>query len=133
MPRKTLKDRRQKNPTQTKRNRIRENINILIGIENPDMLLVRLLSILKDTVKIPTVGEVYTFSYSPKTRNIQYDAHPLVAVTEVYPWGFRGINFHWKETRQYTWSEINGSLHLIYKEELADVRNLPFGKIKLNE
>lgn len=133
MPRKTLKDRRKKNPTQTKENRVRENINMLIGIENPDILLGRLLSILKETVTIPTVGEIYTFSYSPKTKNISYDAHPLVAVTELYSWGFRGINFHWRESRQYTWSEINSPLHLIYKEELADVRNLPFGKIKINE
>ena len=34
--------------------------------------------------------------------------------------------------RQYTWKEIIGDLHIVYKEELADVRELPFGKISLS-
>lgn len=130
MPRKPLKKRN--NPSQTKRNRIRENVNQLIGIEDPDLLMVRLMNILKITSTRPKVGEIYTFVYSPKSSSLRYDAHPLVAVTDVFTWGFRGINFHWGESRQYTWSEIRGSLHMIYKEELADVRELPFGKIKFN-
>lgn len=130
MPRKPLKKR--KNPTQTKNNRIRENLNQLIGIEDPDVLLFKLFRILKDTTRRPVVGQIYAFTYSPKTVNISYDAHPLVAVTDIFSWGFRGINFHWGETRQYSWDEVTSPLHTIYKEELADVQQLPFGKIQTN-
>ena len=41
------------------------------------------------------------FVYNPKTPNIRYDQNPLVAVTQVLEWGFRGIYFHWSENRQY--------------------------------
>jgi hypothetical protein len=55
-------------------------------------------------------------------------------VTDVFPWGFRGINFHWGKTgfRQYTWNEVPGSLYEVYPEELADLREIPFGNIRLN-
>ena len=45
---------------------------------------------------IPEVGKYYTFVYSPKTPNIQYDEFPLVAVTEIFSWGFRGLNYHYR-------------------------------------
>lgn len=132
MPRKTLKQTRDQSsnrPTQTKKNRIRSVLNDLIGYEDPDDLMLKLLGILTKTEKVPKVGEIYTFFYRPKTRNIRYDPHPLVAVTEILPWGFRGLNYHWGDVRQYTWSEVIGDLHSIYKEELPDVRELPFGRI----
>jgi hypothetical protein len=132
MPRKTIRERQQKNPSQTKRNRIRENVDQLIGIEDPDLLMSRLLRILKETTSIPQEGEIYTFLYSPKTANLQYDAHPVVAVTNIFSWGFKGINFHWGKSRQYTWNEIITPLHRIYKEELADIRQLHLGKIQFN-
>jgi hypothetical protein len=130
MPRKTLRER--KNPSQTKKNRIRQNLNELIGIENPDLLMSRLMNVIDTVRSTPEVGKIYIFVYTPKTPNLRYDAHPLVAVSEVFSWGFRGINFHWGESRQYTWSEIGSSLHLIYKEELPDIRAIHFGKIKFN-
>jgi len=34
--------------------------------------------------------------------------------------------------RQYTWNEIPGQLYEIYPEELADARELPFMKQRLN-
>ena len=50
---------------------------------------------LNDTVTpIPEEGNICTFKYFAKTPNIEYDQHPLVAVSDVFPWGFRGINFH---------------------------------------
>ena len=70
----------------------------------------------------------YIFIYSPKTPNIQYYQNPLVAVTEVFRWGFRGFNYHWGQVRQYTWEELQGNLYEIYPDELADVREIPFGK-----
>jgi hypothetical protein len=72
------------------------------------------------------------FVYNPKTPNIQYDQNPLVAVTDIFSWGFRGINFHWGEVRQYTWDEIAGGIYEVYPAELKDLQTIPFGKFRLN-
>ena len=132
MPRKTIKQRKGKNPTDDKSNRIRSVIDNLIGNEDPDDLMIEILDVLQESGKVPSVGKYYVFVYNPKTPNIQYDQNPLVAVTDRFQWGFRGINFHWGKVRQYTWDEIPGSLYEVYAEELADLRQIPFGKIRLN-
>ena len=88
---------------------------------------------LNDTVTpIPDVGEFYIFVYTPKTPGIRYDQNPFVAVTDILPWGFKGINFHWGQSRQYTYPEIVGGLYNITDEEITDARNLSFGKYRLN-
>lgn len=130
MPRKTLKERR--NPTDSKKNRIRPITNSLKGNENPDDLMQEILEVLTETVMRPSVGKYYTFVYFPKTPNIRYDIHPLVAVTNIFDWGFRGINFHWKEVRQYTWDEVVGELYVIYPEEIKDLQSIPYQKIKIS-
>jgi hypothetical protein len=132
MPRKTLKKRKGLNPTSDKSNRIRSVLDNLIGNEDPDDLMIEILDAIQESGKIPTIGKYYVFVYNPKTPNIRYDQNPLVAVTDRFQWGFRGINFHWGEMRQYTWDEIPGSLYEVYAEELADLREIPFGKIRLN-
>ena len=104
----------------------------LIGNEDPDDLMIEILDAIQESGKVPSVGKYYVFVYNPKTPNVQYDQNPLVAVTDRFQWGFRGINFHWGEMRQYTWDEIPGSLYEVYAEELADLREIPFGKIRLN-
>tara|TARA_R100000781_G_C4032266_1_gene111002 strand:- start:47 stop:427 length:381 start_codon:yes stop_codon:yes gene_type:complete len=120
-------------PTDDKDNRIRGVLDNMTGAENPDDLMMDLLEIIGSRVTpVPDIGKFYTFVYSPKTPNIQYDAHPLVAVTDIFRWGFRGMNFHWGETRQYTWNEIVGQLYEIFPEELSDAQEIPFGKIGLN-
>lgn len=129
MPRKTLRERNNPTDTNKSHSRIREVIDNLIGTENPDDLMLSILEKLDKTSIIPDIGKSYVFVYSPKTSGITYDAHPFVAVTNIYRWGFKGINFHWGETRQYSWEEIVGSLHLVYPEEIKDLRALPFAKI----
>ena len=62
----------------------------------------------------------------------KFDINPLVAVTTIYSWGFRGINYHWGTYRQYTWEEVIGPVHLVYREELKDLRALPYAKFRLN-
>lgn len=131
MPRKSLKQRRQ-NILNDSKNRIAPIMDVLIGIEDPDELMLEILGVLKEVSPVADVGKYYTFVYKPKTDNIQYDAHPLVAVTDVFRWGFRGINFHWGAPRQYTWVEIVGNLHLVLPEELEDMRTLPFVKIEIS-
>jgi len=132
MPRKTLKQRKEPKPTTDNSNRIRNILDNLIGNEDPDDLMIEILDAIQESGKVPSVGKYYVFVYNPKTPNVQYDQNPLVAVTDRFQWGFRGINFHWGEMRQYTWDEIPGSLYEVYAEELADLREIPFGKIRLN-
>ena len=120
-------------PTDDNSNRIRKVIDGVVGTEDPDDLMVRLLEAIQESyVVVPDIGKYYTFIYSPKTPNIQYDQNPLVAVTEIYSWGFRGFNYHWGQMRQYTWTEVVGSIYEIYPDELADAREIPFKKILLN-
>ena len=102
-------------PTDDKHNRIRGVVHNLMGTEDPDDLMMEMMEALNNTVTpVPDVGKYYTFVYNPKTNNIEYDAHPLVAVTDLFRWGFRGINFHWGSYRQYTWNEVVGQLYEVY-------------------
>ncbi len=112
-------------------NRIRPILKNITGKEDPDDLMQEILDALKITTSSPSVGKYYTFVYSPKSTNLQYDEFPLVAVTDLFQWGFRGINFHWEGTRQYTFPEIVGDLHLIYPQEFVDIRAIPYGKIRI--
>ena len=113
--------------------RISPVLNELIGIEDPDALMVEILDVLSETESTPSVGNYYTFVYQPKTSSVRYDAHPFVAVTNIFSWGFSGINFHWGQTRQYTFQEVVGSLHKVYPDEIRDLQTLPFGKIRINK
>jgi hypothetical protein len=130
MPRKTLKQRR--NPTDDNDNRVRGVINNLIGTESSDDKMEELISVLSESGKTSvSPGKFYTFFYSAMTNGIQYDEYPLVAVTDVYSWGFRGENFHWRgDMRQYNYNQIIGGLYEIYPEELSDVVELSFGKVR---
>lgn len=112
-------------------NRVRPILKYITGKEDPDDLMQEILGALKITTTKPEVGKYYTFVYSPKSTNLQYDEFPLVAVSDVYSWGFRGINFHWGRTRQYTWAEIIGELHLVYPQEFGDLRTIPYGKVRI--
>ena len=120
-------------PTDDKENRIRSVVNGLIGTEEPDDIMIELMDNLSTTVtSSPSVGRYYVFVYSAKTPNIQYDSNPLVAVTDVFEWGFRGINLHVGQYRNYTYNELVGQLYEVNSYELSDVRELPFGKMQLN-
>ena len=120
-------------PTDDKENRVRSVVNGLIGTEEPDDIMIELMDNLSTTVtSSPSVGKYYVFVYSAKTPNIQYDSNPLVAVTDVFEWGFRGINLHVGQYRNYTYNELVGQLYEVNSDELSDVRELPFGKMQLN-
>lgn len=134
MPRKTLQERQQKKITDTdaNRNRVRAVIDGLIGTESPDDIMLELLEVLQESGKIPSAGKYYIFVYNAKTSSLNYDQNPFVAVTDVYQWGFKGINFHWGEMRQYTWNEVAGQLYEVYSSEVKDLQALPFANIRLN-
>lgn len=132
--RKLEEQRAKKKPTDTdtNQNRVRAVLDGITGKENSDDLMVELLEVLSESGKIPKAGKFYIFVYNAKTPNIQYDQNPLVAVTEVYKWGFKGINMHWEETRQYTWSEVAGSLYEVFPSEIKDLQAIPFVNFRIN-
>ena len=128
MPRKTLKQRRR--PTDDNDNRVRGVIDSFVGVETADDIMESLIGVLSEGGKIPTAGKYYTFFYNAKTPGIQYDQYPLVGVTEVFSWGFRGINFHWRDRRQYDYNQMFSGLYEIYPEEMSDVIELAFANIR---
>ena len=134
MPRKSLKERQQKKvtDTDTNQNRVRAVLDGIVGNENPDDVMLELLEVLQESGKIPQAGKFYIFVYNAKTPNVQFDQNPLVAVTNVFQWGFKGINMHWGETRQYTWDEVAGSLYEVFPSEIKDLQALPFANFRIN-
>lgn len=124
MPRKTLQQRNQS------RNRISSLVKNLIGTESSDDIMLELMSIIPETNSPPVSGRFYIFVYNAKTPGVRYDQNPLIAVTNVYPWGFKGLNYHWGESRQYTWDEVAGGMYEVYQEEIQDLRRLPFSNIR---
>ena len=116
-------------------NRIREYLSDLNNRTNdPEEMMMEIMEALNDAVTpIPEVGKFYTFVYNAKTPNITYDQHPLIACTDLQSWGFKGLNFHWRQSRNYTWEELAGQLYIVDYDELDDLLRFPYGKFILNK
>jgi len=117
-----------------------QNINRIVGNEinlrtdDPEEMMLEIMELLNDTVTpIPEVGKFYTFVYNAKTPGKTYDQHPLIACTSLERWGFKGINFHWRQSRNYTWEELAGQLYIVQYNELDDLMAIPYGKFILNK
>jgi hypothetical protein len=104
-----------------------------LGSGDPEDIMLIIMDIFKEEVLYPEPGKFYTFIYNPKTPDIEYDQHPLIACTELYGWGFKGFNFHWRQARQYTWEEVIGKLHVVKYNELDELVSLQYGKFRLNK
>ena len=103
------------------------------SINDPEDLMLIIMEALNNTVTpIPEVGQFYTFIYNAKTPNITYDQHPLIACTDLQSWGFKGLNFHWRQSRNYTWEELAGQLYVVQYNELDDLLAIPYAKYILN-
>ena len=99
------------------------------SVNDPEDLMLIIMEALNNTVTpIPEVGQFYTFIYNAKTPNITYDQHPLIACTDLQSWGFKGLNFHWRQSRNYTWEELAGQLYILEYDELDDIIRFPYGK-----
>lgn len=109
--------------------RLKEKLD---GSEDSDILMMNILEEFKEVEWVPDPGNYYTFVYLPKTKGIAYDEHPLVAVTEIENWGFKGLNFHWGKMRNYTWKEVVGACHLVRPDEIDYLRSLPYAKYRIN-
>ena len=110
-------------------NRIEPIKEELETTNDPEDLMLMIMDALNDTVSpIPEVGKFYTFVYNAKTPRIQYDQHPLIACTDLQQWGFKGLNFHWQQSRNYTWEELAGQLYIVQYDELDDLLAIPYAK-----
>ena len=113
-----------------------EKLKLLIEEANtsdPEELMLIIMETFNQTVTpIPEPGNFYTFVYNAKTPNKQYDQHPLIACTSLEQWGFKGINFHWQQSRNYTWNELAGQLYIVEWNELDDLMAVPYAKYMLN-
>ncbi len=113
-----------------------EELKRLVAEENttdPEEIMLIIMEVFNQTVTpIPDPGKFYTFVYNAKTPNITYDQHPLIACMELFPWGFRGLNFHWEKYRNYTWEELAGQLYIVEWQELDELLSLQYGKFLLN-
>ena len=115
-------------------NRIEPLISEINSTTDQEDQMLMIMDALKDTVTpAPEPGTICTFVYNAKTPGIAYDQHPLVAVTELFNWGFRGINFHHQEYRQYTWEELGTQVYIVNRTELDDLLSLSYGKLVLNK
>jgi len=100
---------------------------------DPEEIMLLIMELFTIEEILPEVGKFYTFIYNPKTPNISYDQHPLIACVDLFKWGFRGLNFHWQQYRNYTWAEVAGKLHLVEFQELDELLALQYGKFLLNK
>ena len=104
------------------------------SINDPEEMMLIIMEALNNTVTpIPEVGQFYTFIYNAKTPDITYDQHPLIACTDLQSWGFKGLNFHWRQSRNYTWEELAGQLYIVQNNELDDLLAIPYAKFILNK
>ena len=115
-------------------NRIREYLSDLNNrTDDPEEMMLEIMEVLNETVTpVPDVGNFYTFVYNAKTPGETYDQHPLIACTSLERWGFKGLNFHWRKSRNYTWNELAGQLYIVQRNELDDLLSIPYGKFILN-
>ena len=147
MPRLTIQQRRDRDAAreaekkafgldgdQAENNRVSEFLSELNNQTNdPEEMMLEIMDALNNTVTpIPDVGNFYTFVYNAKTPGEQYDQHPLIACMGLFPWGFRGLNFHWQKYRNYTWNELAGQLYIVQPNELDDLLAIPYAKFILN-
>ena len=98
-------------------------------LNDADDIMMNIMEVFTQTDLTPDAGKYYTFVYHAKTPGV-YDEFPLVAVTYVDRWGFRGLNFHWGTSRNYTWNEIVGRLHVINNDEIDYLRSLSYANFK---
>ena len=86
------------------------------------------MNLLKDTVTpVPDVGKYYTFVYNAKTPSIQYDQHPLVAVTDIFSWDLEESIFTGNHL-EITHGRTHSQLYVVNYNELDDLLAIPYAK-----
>ena len=100
----------------------------ITGLTDPESIMMEIMDVFNESEFIPDVGKYYTFIYIPKTQEIKFDQFPLIACIEIQKWGFKGLNFHWGEVRNYTWLEVAGKLHIVRNNEIDYLRSVRYAR-----
>ena len=100
----------------------------ITGLTDPESIMLEIMDVFNESEFIPDVGKYYTFIYIPKTQEIKFDQFPLIACIEIQKWGFKGLNFHWGEVRNYTWLEVAGKLHIVKNNEIDYLRSVRYAR-----
>ena len=95
---------------------------------SPEKSMFLLLNNITPSGIVPDADKYYVFVYKAKTKNITYDRHPFIVCTSIYKWGFIGFNFHWNESRRYSWNEVVSNLYEIKEVELNSMEKYPIAK-----
>ena len=74
---------------------------------------------------IPPPGSFCVFTYYAETPGLLYDRYPLVVVEKLWGWGFQGINYHWREPRNYRWDRLGSPIFVLKPKELSAAQALP--------
>lgn len=115
------------------KNRIRPILNDLIGTESSEEIMNDLVLALSDSqVPVPQPGGIYLFQYFAMTPELLYDRYPVVGVSGVFDWGFTGVNFHIRDPRRYTYTQIASPIFQIKQEELNSLLVLPLEELFQN-
>jgi len=96
----------------------------------PESNMKTLMDNLDSSTIVPRADKYYVFVYKAKTPNTQYDQHPFIICTGVFKWGFIGYNFHWNESRRYTWNEVISNMYEVKSEEIESVKKFPIMKVR---
>ncbi|AEC53013.1 hypothetical cyanophage protein [Synechococcus phage S-CRM01] len=109
-----------------------EKLKLKMVGKSPEYCMSLLLPKLTDITIVPEPDKYYVFVYKAKTPGIQYDQHPFIVCTSIFPWGFIGFNYHWEAYRQYTWGEVLTNLHQVKQEEVETVMGFPLARFKIS-
>jgi len=121
------------NPTDADPNRIRNLVDDLLNLEKPDDRMTDvLMTLTASSVFDVEIGKLYLFIYNAKTPNIVYDTNPFVRVEAKFQWGFRGLNAHWRQRRNYTWAEVGQDVYEVNRVEARDIMRLSLKNTILN-
>ena len=99
------------------------------GLNDADDIMMNIMEVISHTEVGPDAGNYYTCVYNAQTPGV-FDEVPQVSVTFEDRWGFQGLNFHWGTSRNYTWNEIVGRLHVIQNDEIDYMRSLSYANFK---
>ena len=114
-------------------NRIEPIIKDIQSETNVEDRMELIMYALNDTVTPIPEEEIFVLLNIMQKPRILNMINILVAVTEIFSWGFRGLNFHHGEYRQYTWEELGTQVYVVNRTELDDLVSLQYGKLVLNK
>ena len=131
MPRKRVNNQRRSRKSRiVPENRLRSVFDGVTGAESSDKLMNEIVIALKQTeTAIPIGGKFFTFRYNATTPELLTDRYPLVEVTSIFNWGFRGINYHLYEFRNYNYAQLQSPLYQLYSgPEFDTIERIPYQK-----